>query len=211
VFMQRIYLVIGHKEHKAMGSKTKYRSCPAYPHRQPPQRSVHLSDKLVDVDFPVTKVTALDEVLEFTGPPAACGVGELEWPQEVRCLLEVGAGGGDLVDEVFNREDIELAEGFLDDGVVGEGDALLGHLAMSTLIDQLADRFEIRLAVCDVGFDETEHLLGSFCDFDEDAVVDLQETEKLQYFTGLWRDLVDTADTNNKVDLGLGWDVEITR
>ena len=48
--------------------------------------SVHLADELVDMDLPVTEVTALDEVLELPCPPATSGVGELERPQEVRRL-----------------------------------------------------------------------------------------------------------------------------
>lgn len=47
---------------------------------------IHLPDQLVDVGLPVTKVTALDEVLEFPRPPATGGVGELERPKEVGCL-----------------------------------------------------------------------------------------------------------------------------
>ena len=83
-------------------------SCQAYPHTEqhPPAtaesahspttqivtvysrvaRLVHLPDELVDVGLPITKVTTLDEVLEFPCPPATSGVGELEWPKEVGCL-----------------------------------------------------------------------------------------------------------------------------
>ena len=49
-------------------------------------RLVQLPDELVDVGLPVTKVTALDEVIEFPCPPATSGVGELERPKEVGCL-----------------------------------------------------------------------------------------------------------------------------
>ena len=48
---------------------------------------VHLADELVDVRLPVTKVTALDEVLELPCSPATSGVGELEGPQKVGSLL----------------------------------------------------------------------------------------------------------------------------
>ena len=52
---------------------------------EPPNSNslVHLADELVDVGLPVTEVTALDEVLELPCPPAASGVRELEWPEEV--------------------------------------------------------------------------------------------------------------------------------
>ena len=107
---------------------------------------VHLADELVDVGLPVTEVTALDEVLELPCPPAASGVRELEWPEEVGRLLEVGAGGVDLVHEILDGEDVVLAEGLLNDGVVGEGDALLVNLAVAALVDKLADRLQVGLA-----------------------------------------------------------------
>ena len=107
---------------------------------------VHLADELVDVRLPVTEVTALDEVLELTCPPAARGVGELEGPEEVRRLLEVGAGGEDLVDEIFDREDVVLAKCLLDDLIVRERDTLLIDFAVATLVDELTDRFQVGLA-----------------------------------------------------------------
>lgn len=85
-------------------------SCQAYPHTEqhhpatrrdspvptPQQRKssvysrvaglVHLPDEFVDVGLPVTKVTTLDEMLEFPCPPATGRVGKLERPKEVGCL-----------------------------------------------------------------------------------------------------------------------------
>jgi hypothetical protein len=74
--MPRIPNIEGDPLHNRASEKT---NSPIY--------SVHLPDELVDVDFPVTKVTALDVVLEFASPPSACRVGEFEWPQEVRRLV----------------------------------------------------------------------------------------------------------------------------
>lgn len=54
-------------------------------------------------------------------------------------LFEVWPGSGDLVDKVLNAEDVILAKLLLDDRVVGEGDALLVDLAVSTLVDQFSD------------------------------------------------------------------------
>ena len=126
-------------------------------------------------------------------------------------LLEVGAGSVDLVHEVLHGEDVVLAQGGLDDGVVGEGNALLVDLAVSALVDQLTDRLQVRLAaiqcqpnqvrkeesmclpVGDVGLNKTEHLLGRLRDLHKHTVVDLQETEELENFAWLGRNLVDTG------------------
>ena len=107
---------------------------------------VHLADEGVDVVLTVAKVTTLDEVLELACPPATVGVGELERPKEVGRLLEVGTSGEDFVHEILNGEDVVLAEGLLNDGVVGEGDALLVNLAVAALVDKLADRLQVGLA-----------------------------------------------------------------
>lgn len=61
-------------------------------------------------------------------------------------LLEVGADGEDLVYKILNGEDVVLAKGLLDDLVVGKGDTLLVNLSVSTLVNQLADGLQVRLA-----------------------------------------------------------------
>ena len=86
---------------------------------------------------------------------ATGGVVELERPQEVARLLEVGSDGEDLVDEVLHAHDAVFAEMLLDDGVVGERNALLAvGLGVATLVDELTDRLEVGIAVGDEGFDD---------------------------------------------------------
>lgn len=153
---------------------------------------VHLSDQAVDLVLAVAQVTTLDVVLELASAEAAVGVAELEGPQEVGGLLEVGADGVDLVNQVLHADDAVLAEVLLDEGVVGQGDALLVDLAISTLVDQLLDGLEVGVAVSDPGLDDLDHLSSSLGDTDEDTVVDLEKTEKLKDLAGLGRNLVDT-------------------
>lgn len=168
---------------------------------------VHLADETVDGILTVAKVTTLDEVLELAGTEATSGVGELEGPQEVGDLLEVGADRVDLVDEILNADDTVLAEVLLNDGVVGKSDALLVDLAVSTLVDELLDGLEVGVTVGDPGLDNLEHLGDGLGDLDEDAVVDLEETEELEDLAGLGGNLVDTLDADNEHQLGLGRDV----
>jgi hypothetical protein len=80
---------------------------------------VHLTDQTVDELFTVTKVTTLNEVLELASPKSTGGRRELEWPQEVGGLLEVGADSENLVDEILNGDDTILTEGLLNELVVG--------------------------------------------------------------------------------------------
>lgn len=156
----------------------------------------------------VAKVTTLDEVLELAGAEATSGVGQLEGPEEVAGLLEVGANGVDLVDQVLNADNAELAEVLLDNGVVGQRDALLVDLAVSALVDELTDGLEVGVTVGDVGLNDLQHLNGGLGKLDEDAVVDLEKTEKLEGLALLGVNLVDTLDADDEGELGLGRDVE---
>ena len=154
---------------------------------------VHLADESVDVLLTVTSVTTLDEVLDLAGVEATVGVGELEGPEEVVGLLEVGANGVDLVNQVFHADNAVLAEVLLNDLVVGKSNALLVDLSVATLVDELTDSLEVGVTVGDVGVDNSQHLLGGLGETDEDTVVDLEQTEELQDLTGLGSDFVDTV------------------
>ena len=154
---------------------------------------VHLADETVDVLLTVTGVTALDEVLELAGVEATVGVGQLEGPDEVVGLLEVGANGVDLVDQVLHADNAVLAEVLLDQLVVGQGDALLVNLAVATLVQELADGLQVGVTVSNVGVDDGQHLLGSLGQADEGTAVDVEQTQQLEDLAGLGSDLVDTG------------------
>ncbi len=76
--------------------------------------------------------------------PSASGVVQLEGPQEVVDLLEVGSNSVQLVDDVLDADDAELAKSLLDDGVVSQADARAADLAVAALVDELADGLESR-------------------------------------------------------------------
>ena len=132
-------------------------------------------------------------MLELPGSEATSGIGQLEGPQEVAGLLEVRAYSKDLVNQVFHADHAVLAEVILNQLVVGEGNALLVDLAIASLVDQLSNRLEVGVAVGDVWVDDGEHFLGGLSELDEDAIVDLKETEELEDLSWLGGNLVDTA------------------
>lgn len=171
------------------------------------KRLVHLADEGVDVLLTVAKVTTLDVVLELAGTEATSGVGELEGPEEVGGLLEVGADGVDLVDQVLHADNAVLGKVLLDDGVVGEGNALLVDLGVSALVDELTDGLQVGVTVGNEGLDDLEHLRGGLGQTDEDTVVDLEKTEELESLALLGVDLVDTLDAGNEDELGLGGNI----
>lgn len=134
-------------------------------------------------------------MLELASAEAAIGVGQLEGPQEVVCLLEVGSDGEDLVDQVLNADNAVLAKGVLDKLVVSQRDALLVDLAISTLVDKLTYGLKVGVTVSDVWVDNGQHLLGSLGQLDKDAIVDLEESEELENLARLGGNLVDTISS----------------
>ena len=157
----------------------------------------------------VTVVTTLVEVQELLAE-STVGGGQLEGPEEVGALLEVGSDGVDLVDQILDGEDIELAEDLLDLLVLHQRNALLVQLSESTLVDQLADGLEVGVTVGDVGLDQTEHLHGGLVQAHEDGVVDLAQAEELEGLLHLGGGLVDTANTDNNGQTTLGLSEQMT-
>jgi hypothetical protein len=87
---------------------------------------------------------------------------------------------------------------------------LLVDLAISMLVDEFTNRFEIRFPICNIRFNKMEHLLDRPCCLDKHTIVDLQELEKLQDFLGVGCNLIDTMNMNYKVYLWLIRNIEIT-
>lgn len=162
------------------------------PNEQKHNSLVHLPDESVDELLTVTKVTTLDEVPELAGAETTSGRGELEGPEEVGDGLEVGADSVDLVDNVLDAGDAVLAEVLLDESVVGDRQALLADLSVTALVDELTHSLEVGVSVGDERLDNLQHLRGGLGELDEDTVVDLEETEKLESLALLGVDLVDT-------------------
>merc|ERR1712117_587557 len=168
----------------------------------------HFVEEGVDEVLPVAEVASLDKVVRLLAPPARRGV-ELEGPQEVGGVLEVGSDGDDLVDEVLDANDAELAKLLLDDVVGRDGRSASVLLDKAPLVHQLADRLEGGRSPGDVGLANPQHVDGGLVQLDEDTVVDLSETEELESLLDLGSDLVDTTDADDKGILVLGGDVEV--
>jgi hypothetical protein len=138
-------------------------------------------------------VTTLHEMSELSGAETAGWVAELEWPQEVGSLLEVGANGEDLVDQVLHADNAVLAEVGLNESIISEGDALLVDLSVSALVDEFTDGLQVGVSVGNPWLDDLEHLQGGLSHANEDTIVDLEKTEKLEDLSRLWGNLVDTV------------------
>merc|ERR1712132_1186 len=162
----------------------------------------HLLDEGVNLVLAVTRLATLAEALALLGL-TTLGWAELEWPQEVVGLLEVGTHSVNLVHKILHADDAVLAECGLDDRVVVEWETLLVDLAESTLVDQLANRLKVRVSVRQVWLHTLQHLSGGLGHLHENTHVHLAKTHDLEDLLGLRVHVVETTNTHDKCELGL--------
>jgi len=137
----------------------------------------HLLDETIDELLAVSEVAALGEVIGFLSPSTASVV-QLEVPQEIVGDFEVRSDGEDLVNQVLDTDDAELAEPLLDD-VVGEGASPTLKLSVAAFIDELANRLEVGITPGDVGIGDAQHAQRRLVQLDKSCVVNLTQSEKL--------------------------------
>ena len=84
------------------------------------KNSVHAIDDLVDQFFTVAPDASVAEWMSLLLPAVKRRV-ELEWPEEVVCLLECWSDSPNLVDKIFNAVNSLSSESTLNDAVVSQG------------------------------------------------------------------------------------------
>jgi hypothetical protein len=159
-------------------------------------------DKAVDLVLSVAKVASRDEVLGDRLEATLGGV-HLEGVQEPVGLGKVGADGEDLVDQVFNANNVLAAQSRLDLGIVENGGSSGLGLGESSFVDHFSDSLEVGISPSNVGLNNLQHVEGGLVDSKEDSIVDLSKSHQLEDFSRLGVDLVDTSNSNNKSEFGL--------
>jgi hypothetical protein len=159
-----------------------------------PKYLVHSSDQGIDLIFRIAHVSIFYVMQKFPLTESTGWVTELEWPQEVGSLLEVGTNGEDLMDQILHADNTILAKAILDNGIVGESDALLVNLSVSALVDELTGGLKVGVSVGDPWLDDLEHLKGGLGHANKNTVVDLEKSEELEDLARLWCDLINTIE-----------------
>lgn len=183
----------------------------------------HLSQQLVDSLLSITSITTLNEMLELSRPPPTRRITQLEGPQKVVGLLEIGSNRENLMDQILHTLNSIFAQRLGNERIIRQWNTGAVYLAVSALVDEVTNGLEVGFAVGDVGLHDLEHFLGRFGEFDEDSVVDLQETKELQDFSRLWCHFIDTKelsmtlcetgipfDTKNENKFGLSGDIKVS-
>jgi len=171
--------------------------------------SQHSVDEFVDLVFSVAMGAMVLVGVSFLLKPFLGRV-ELEGPEEVVRFLEVGAAVDDLVNKVLHGGNAVLAKGVFDDCVVGEGDSLAVALAEASLVDEVSDRLLGGVAISHVGFNLSNHVDGRLVQLDEDAIVELSQSQQLHDFSALGTQFIDTFDPDDEGYLGFGFNKEVT-
>lgn len=112
------------------------------------------------------------------------------------------------MDHVLNTVQTELSKTSGDNVVGGKGDTLATDLAVSSLVDELSGRFKVGVSVGNVGLDQSKHVDGGGVDLDENAVVDLSQSEQAKDLHNLRGASNDTANAHHENNLPLRRDKE---
>jgi len=142
--------------------------------------------------------------------PATGRCVQLEGPQEVGGVLEVASDSENFMDQIFHTDDVTTGQFTLNDVVAGQRNATATALGESSFVDQVPDALQVRVSPGNVGLADPEHVCGSLVQFNEDSVVDLEQTEELQSLAHLGAHLVHTSDTDDKSQSGFSRDVEVS-
>ena len=92
-------------------------------------------------------VTTLNKMTRLLSKTTT-SITQFERPQEIIRLLEMRPNSDNLMDEVFDADDPKLAKGFFNHGIVREGNTLMLHFAITSLVDELTSGLHTRVAVC---------------------------------------------------------------
>lgn len=142
--------------------------------------------------------------------PTSVRVGQLEWPQKVVGLLEVRTNSVNLVDQILNRDDTELSERLLNDGVFAQGNSLLVDLTVTSLVDQSSDGGQVRVTEDNIWVNQLQQLKSCLCELDEGSSVDLVQSQQLEDLSWLRWNLVHTLDSDNQNKVWLSLNVVLS-
>ncbi len=161
--------------------------------------------------LPVAPVTAtsLMESMSLSDEATSRG-SELERPEESVHFLEMGTNGVNLVDDILGAVDAQMTEILRNQTVVGQGDSGSVDLEISSLVHELAHSGQRRVSESNIWSDSSEHLGNWTIDLQENTIMELLQSEELQDLSWLRSHLVNTDQSGDEQELGLGLNKEVT-
>ena len=114
--------------------------------------------------------------------PSAIGSVQLEGPESVGDILEIGANCENFVNHIFNTNHAMTTQVGLDQVVGGDWCPFTVNLEESTFVDQLTDWFQVGTSPSDVGFWK-KRAKHEFQEFSTMKIVKWQNWGNLKRFT----------------------------
>jgi len=91
-----------------------------------------------------------------------------------------------------------------------ESDSGFVDLTVSSFVNEITNSLEVWVSPCDVWFDDSDHVNGGLVDLDEDGIVNLSQSEKLEDLSDFWGNGVNTLDTDDDGEFGFWGNVEVS-
>ena len=117
---------------------------------------------------------------------------EFEGPQEIVSFLEFRTASDNFVDQVFNTDDSVLSKGFLNNFVIGKRNSASVDLSIASLVDKLPNGLACGVTISNIRFNLSDHVNGSFIEFNKSTIMELSQSEELQNLLALWVQLIDS-------------------
>lgn len=121
---------------------------------------------------------------------------ESERIKEVCDLFETWSKSINLVDDILNASDVDLAESLVNYLVRGQRNSLSIEFSESSFVDQSLDGLSAWESVCNVWLYSSDHVHSGLVVLYEDGMSDLEESEKRENLSFLRGDLGLTFDSN---------------
>ncbi len=169
----------------------------------------HSGNQVIDVFFSVTVVTTLDEVI-LHGVETSLWSVQFEGPEEVVDFSEFWTNCLDLVNKVFNTDDVVFSELFFNLSVADDWDSLFVDLGKTSLVDQVSNGFHRWISPSNVWFSNSEQVQSSLVQSNENSVVNLSQSQQLQNFSNFWNSFFHTTNSDDKSKLCFWFDEEVS-
>ena len=170
---------------------------------------VHPSNKPVDLVFPVASISTFYKMGGLF-LYSTLWRRQFKGRQEVVCFFEMFSNGIDLMNQILHADDSVFPKRSSNQWVVCQGNSLLVHFAITTLVDQFIYRLQIWVHPCNVWLLNSQHVNWCLIELHKGAIEDLPETKELHYLLNLWAHTVDTSDPDNKCQFGFFGYIEVS-
>ena len=132
-------------------------------------------NEFVNLVFSISPGTTVVIGMSLFSKPFLWGA-KFEGPEEVVSYLEVGSQSSNFMNKILNTCDSILAEGSLNDSVIGKRNSALVGLNIPSLVDEFFDCLLRGVSVGNVRLNSSNLINGGLVQSDENSIVKLSQS-----------------------------------